>query len=168
MRTLVYKRTHTGDPDAAGRFGIHGCMGRVRAWEFDAVIGIGGIGPEPISHGIDGRITWIGLGPHKSRAMDSRGPLLTFDHFIIFDARGPRLEKLAPRLAKRMYDGRVRAMLHPTAVEAKEFGRVLRMAKNAPASAAADSTNVSRALPCRCGKKHNKKCPNHRAARGTC
>jgi len=24
-RTLVYKRTHSGDPDPAGRFGIHDC-----------------------------------------------------------------------------------------------------------------------------------------------
>jgi hypothetical protein len=31
MRTLIYKRTHTGDPDANGCFGIYDCMGRVRA-----------------------------------------------------------------------------------------------------------------------------------------
>jgi len=46
MRTLIYKRTHTGDPDANGCFGIYDCMGRVRALDFDAVIGIGGIGSE--------------------------------------------------------------------------------------------------------------------------
>ena len=39
MRTLIYKRTHPGDPDAKGRFGIYDCMGRVRAWDFEAVIG---------------------------------------------------------------------------------------------------------------------------------
>jgi hypothetical protein len=38
MRTLIYKRTHTGDPDASGCFGIFDCMGRVRALDFDAVI----------------------------------------------------------------------------------------------------------------------------------
>jgi hypothetical protein len=26
MRILTYKRTHTGDPDAQGRFGFHDCM----------------------------------------------------------------------------------------------------------------------------------------------
>lgn len=47
MRTLIYKRTHPGDPDETGRFGIHDCMGKVRSWQFDAVVGEGGIGPEP-------------------------------------------------------------------------------------------------------------------------
>ena len=42
MRTLIYKRTHPGDPDEKGRFGICDCMGRVRAWDFEAVIGVGG------------------------------------------------------------------------------------------------------------------------------
>src|SRR4051812_45820013 len=48
MRTLVYKRTHSGDPDPKmGVFGNHDCMGEVRAWPFDAVIGIGGVGQQP-------------------------------------------------------------------------------------------------------------------------
>jgi len=37
MRTLIYKRTHPGDPDREGRFGIHGCMGRVRTWRFGGI-----------------------------------------------------------------------------------------------------------------------------------
>ena len=44
MRTLIYKRTHLGDPDLFGTFGINDCMGEVRARQFDAVIGVGGIG----------------------------------------------------------------------------------------------------------------------------
>jgi hypothetical protein len=44
MRTLVYKRTHNGDPDAEGRFGIHDCMGQVRSYGYEAVIGVGGVG----------------------------------------------------------------------------------------------------------------------------
>ncbi len=40
MRTLIYKRTHSGDPDPeTGVFGNHDCMGRVKDWQFDAVIG---------------------------------------------------------------------------------------------------------------------------------
>lgn len=46
MRILIYKRTHVGDPDDSGRFGLYNCMGRVRGYDFDAVIGVGGIGNE--------------------------------------------------------------------------------------------------------------------------
>ena len=168
MRTLIYKRTHTGDPDAAGRFGIHGCMGRVRAWSFDAVIGVGGIGSEPTAYGIDGRVTWIGIGPHRARAKDPRGPLVTFDHFVLFDARGPLLHEHAPRLAKRMYDGRVRVLLHPTTEEAREIARLLRLAQNAPPSSARAASLTRRAKPCQCGKKHSPRCPNHQSAPASC
>ena len=66
MRTLIYKRTHSGDPDpVAGVFGNHDCMGSVKGWDFDAVIGIGGIGPEPKRNRIAGKLTWIGIGPHS-------------------------------------------------------------------------------------------------------
>ena len=46
MKVLVYKRTHNGDPDANGCFGAYDCMGTVRDRQYDAVIGVGGIGPE--------------------------------------------------------------------------------------------------------------------------
>ncbi len=52
MRTLIYKRTHTGDPDAQGRFGIHDCMGSVREWGFQAVVGVGGRGSQAKACGI--------------------------------------------------------------------------------------------------------------------
>ena len=56
MRTLIYKRTHSGDPDPeSGVFGNNDCMGRVKGWQYDAVIGIGGIGQEPTRYGIAGR-----------------------------------------------------------------------------------------------------------------
>ena len=65
MRTLIYKRTHSGDPDPqTGVFGNHDCMGSVRAWEFDAVIGIGGVGPEPRRHGIAGKLTYVAVVTH--------------------------------------------------------------------------------------------------------
>jgi hypothetical protein len=68
MRTLIYKRTHNGDPDPeTGTFGNADCMGRVRGWNFDAVIGVGGIGREPELEGIAGKVTWVGIGPHKVR-----------------------------------------------------------------------------------------------------
>ena len=61
-RTLVYKRTHTGDPDTNGVFGNQDCMGRVRRLPFEAVIGVGGISREPVALGIAGKINWIGIG----------------------------------------------------------------------------------------------------------
>lgn len=111
MRILTYKRTHVGDPDRAGRFGVHGCMGNVRSWEFDAVIGIGGIGNEPQSHGIAGRVTWVGRRPKKQVNASGSGQLVTFESFILLDTKGPLLSDIAPYLARRMYEGRVRTLI---------------------------------------------------------
>ena len=64
-RVLIYKRTHTGDPNTDGVFGCSDCVGRVREYGFDAVIGIGGISVMPQLQGIGGKVNWIGLGAHK-------------------------------------------------------------------------------------------------------
>lgn len=107
MATLIYKRTHNGDPDPdLGVFGCHDCMGQVRGWSYNAVIGVGGIGQEPIGEGIAGRLTWIGIGPHRTG--DLRKPTVTFDHFWYKGPHGPLLESIAPTLARRMYAGKVR------------------------------------------------------------
>lgn len=100
-RVLIYKRTHIDDPNSRGEFGCADCMGRVRGYEFDAVIGIGGHGWEPRSHGIDGKITWVGVGPHKEPFMRiaRRGPVVTFDRFALFNSKGPKLRDFAPALA---------------------------------------------------------------------
>lgn len=63
-RILVYKRTHNGDPNEIGEFGCNDCMGTVRDWNFDAVIGVGGI--SATSYKMDGKITWIGIHPLES------------------------------------------------------------------------------------------------------
>jgi hypothetical protein len=57
VRVLVYKRTHVGDPDARGRFGIHDCMGQDRSWHYDAVVGVGGLGAQPRWHHIARKVT---------------------------------------------------------------------------------------------------------------
>ena len=135
MRTLIYKRTHTGDPDRNGWFGIYDCMGRVRTWDFDAVIGVGGLGAEPISHGIDGRITWIGIGPHKISAVGGRGPLVTFDHFVLFDARGPSFIRKAPHLSRRLYANNIRVLLRDLDDrEHREVASILKLANSAKRS----------------------------------
>jgi hypothetical protein len=112
MRILTYKRTHTGDPDRSGRFGINDCMGRVRDFYFDAVIGVGGIGAEPMSLEIAQKLTWIGVGPRRSSDNEGRrGDIVTFDRFLLMDAEGPELRSVAPNLARRMYHGRSRFVL---------------------------------------------------------
>jgi hypothetical protein len=118
LNTLVYKRTHKGDPDESAIFGIHDCMGRVRSLPFDAVIGVGGKSPWPNSKDIALKINWVGIGPHKSEASSIvwsgarrpdwakvfRAPLVAFDHFVFFpDGTGPMLEDRARLLSRHMF-----------------------------------------------------------------
>lgn len=100
--TLVYKRTHHGDPGETGRFGCRGCMGKVRRWSFSEVTGIGGIGPEPVRNGIPERVNWVGIGPHPDGWL-RRGPILVFDHFHDFGTTWPLVRECMPLLARRMY-----------------------------------------------------------------
>lgn len=81
MRILTYKRTHTGDQNSAGEFGINDCMGRVRGWNFDAVIGVGGYDSGPQSYGIEGRVNWVGLNPTWTPHPQGDGLLVTFEFF---------------------------------------------------------------------------------------
>jgi hypothetical protein len=111
MRILIYKRTHVGDPDAGRQFGNEGCMGRIRGFAFDAVIGVGGISGLPTQQGIAERINWVGRRLKKSsNPIDSRGPLVSFSakDFRLFEQQGPLLSKVAPLLAKRVFDSRAR------------------------------------------------------------
>lgn len=111
MRILTYKRTHIGDPNAAGEFGVNDCMGRVRNWNFDAVIGVGGYGREPQYYGIEGRITWVGLNPKLVPNPLGRAPIIVFESFSLLDEKGPMLHRLAPLLARRMYEKKARVLL---------------------------------------------------------
>jgi hypothetical protein len=105
MRALIYKRTHPGDPNTDGVFGYEDRMGAVRGRRFDAVIGVGGIGPESQRWGIDRRVNWVGVGAHPSESIPIgfRGPLVTFDRFLLLEAQGPELQIIAPALARYMY-----------------------------------------------------------------
>jgi hypothetical protein len=110
MPTLVYKRTHNGDPDSLGCFGIRDCMGSVRSWPFDSVIGVGGQGAEAESYGIARKLSWIGVGAHKTYVRGMDNPTVTFDQFRDFGADGPLLQSIAPNLARRMYVKKARAV----------------------------------------------------------
>src|SRR5450631_3782521 len=145
MRTLIYKRTHSGDPAPQnGVFGNHDCMGRVKGWQYDAVIGIGGIGPEPMRKGIGGKLNWIGIGPHKLFDNPKRpeSPRVTFDHFWYRGENGPLLEDDYPALAKRMYEKNVRVLIHEPLTENirnlveldGDVRNILEMAKRSKAS----------------------------------
>jgi len=127
-RTLIYKRTHRGDPDDRGIFGIHDCMGQVRGWELGSAIGVGGSVPDPGHEDIAGKVTWIGLGP-EIVGRTARGPLLRFRWFRRFDEIGPKLKILAPILFAHMFvDRHVRALLSQNLQEAEkeEVKRILR------------------------------------------
>lgn len=117
MKILTYKRTHTGDPDTKGRFGINNCMGQVRNYDFDAVIGIGGIGNEAKSYDIDGKVNWVGFNPKKTNHPNGCGLLVEFEKFVLFESHGPLLNNLAPLLAKRMYQGKVRYLISGYSLE---------------------------------------------------
>lgn len=147
MRTLIYKRTHSGDPDPeSGVFGNHDCMGSVKGWQYDAVIGIGGIGPEPVRNRIDGKLTWVGIGPHKvfDNPRKPNNPRVTFDHFWYLGESGQLLEVEFPALARRMYEKNVRVLVHRPpndklggSIELdREVRRILGLAKRSRPSAA--------------------------------
>jgi hypothetical protein len=134
MKTLVYKRTHNGDPDIHGQFGIYDCMKSVRAWPYEAVIGVGGIGPEPRRKGIAEKLTWVGIGPHRTGRPDR--PLVTFDRFLYYGEEGPRLDRYAPSLANHIYGRNVRTLMSLTDREQAEVNSILALAKNVPPSRA--------------------------------
>jgi hypothetical protein len=136
MRTLIYKRTHTGDPDKQGRFGLRDCMGQVRSILFEAVIGIGGDSREPVLTGIANKLTWIGIGPHVKN-VGICGPVVMFDRFILWDSEGQDFRHLAPVLAKRFYTHPAPRFLvnDLSDIERKEVEKILKMAKDAPPSA---------------------------------
>lgn len=106
---LVYRRTHRGDPDNQHKvFGFHDCMGSVRNWkDYDAVIGVGGLKPWPGHEGIQQKITWVGIKPIRRTAgcqdvarmradhpdfTRFRGPLVTFETFVLWDEKGPSVK----------------------------------------------------------------------------
>lgn len=156
MRVLVYKRTHTGDPDReTGTFGCNGCMKEVRGWNYEAVIGVGGIGSKAQKNGIAGKVTWIGIGPHKRIVPEKRGPEVQFNHFKLFDAKGPDFRKLAPKLSKRMYDEAIRFVLHDLSdAERIEVAKLLKFAEASPPSPGLKSSvrrtrAVSKCVPTR-------------------
>lgn len=133
MRTFIYKRTPTGDPDRDGRFGVRDCMGRLRDSEFEAVIGVGGIGSQAKSQKINRKVNWIGIGPRKRKSPGKYGPVVTFSQFVLFETKGKKLKDIAPKLARRMYSEHGPRFTFNddfTEAEQAEVDRLLKMAKS--------------------------------------
>ncbi|MGD9857405.1 MAG: hypothetical protein AB7U20_20875 [Planctomycetaceae bacterium] len=140
MRVLVYKRTHNGDPDAGGRFGIYDCMGTIRDREFDAVIGVGGMGATAKRNGIAGLVNWIGIGDHRTTERCKKGwnaTIIRFDHFKDCSGDNLKFTTLAPKLARKMYQGRIRHLIvddsYPAGLLA-EVKAILDLARRSPPS----------------------------------
>jgi len=105
-RILVYKRTHSNDPSQSGCFGNRNCMGRIRDYLFDAVIGLGSEKPWRDAKAMAGKLTWVGMGPAKRKDYDENGnqvTLITFDHFWLDNNNGPSFRGVAPVLAERFF-----------------------------------------------------------------
>ena len=132
--TLVYKRTHNGDPDGSGCFGCNGCMGSVRSWPFDAVIGVGGVGRQAKDEEIAHKLTWIGIGPHRRHIAAWPDPVVYFDHYLYLGTEGPELRTIAPLLAELMYVRGCRTVMTFTDEEQEEVDRLLVLAESEPPS----------------------------------
>ncbi len=153
MRILIYKRTHTGDPDNKGRFGIYNCMGRIRNYTFDAVIGVGGIGQEPKKYGIDRKINWVGINPKKRQRVGGTGAIVTFKKFILLEEQGPLLRTLAPLLANRMYGRGARILLNGySALARAEAEAILQwaMGQTSPKSVGLKRASNAQGCPSKC------------------
>jgi hypothetical protein len=155
VATLIYKRTHSGDPDPrTGVFGNNDCMGSVRDLSFGAVIGVGGVGEEAKRNGIAGKLTWVGIGPHRHYRRDKfRGPVISFDLFRYYGTDGDALSNVAPELAKYVYGNRVRFVLGsqrlPTKAQ-REVEQLLSRVRNDPLSKRRPpSTHRSGIIVCR-------------------
>jgi hypothetical protein len=133
MRALVYKRNHNGDPDPVTvLFGCNGCMGQVRRYRFDAVIGIGGTGIRAKRAGIAEKLTWIGVDPKRAGYHEDGYPVLAFSRYWYKGEKGPLLKRVARCLARRMYASNLHFVIDDFSEdEMNDIKRLLRRAKDA-------------------------------------
>jgi hypothetical protein len=153
MVTLVYKMTHKGDPNPnLGCWGVNDCMGQVRGYDFDAVIGIGGRSWWTNQTNRAGEIVWIGLGPQQ-KSVGKRGPEIRFAHFQYFGEGELILKEIAPKLDKSMHKQRYR--LHGfSQTEQQEIDGILELAKDAkPSASLSTKTGHSRLDGKKCRRK---------------
>ena len=156
MRILIYKRTHPGDPNLDGEFGINDCMGQIREFNFDAVIGVGGKSAEPQHYGISYKINWVGIDkvPNKNRLNHNRAKSFTFTYFVLLENQGPDLQGFAPELAKRLFSKNARFVLQDLTVEEKkEAENILDWSKNQHSISYAAYRSIFDKIKCSTNKK---------------
>ena len=138
MKVLIYKRTHKGDPDNNGVFGNQDCMGKIRNWDYDAVIGIGGNAPWKEDADIKHKINWIGLDPKKINSPNKRGDVVVFSHFELYEETGVNIHETFPNLFEYMYGTRKRFDMSSDIPEEvfEEVKQILDSIKNSPSSKA--------------------------------
>lgn len=124
---LIYKRTHKNDPRENGIFGIEDCMKRVRDWQFDSVIGIGGKYPWKEDIEIAKRINWIGINATKRKSIYEHS-VVTFEKFCLFEEKGEFVEEIAPKFAEYIYNSRCRFVKSTSLND--EILRILDIAKD--------------------------------------
>ena len=142
MKVLIYKRTHKGDPDIHGVFGNHDCMGRVRDWNYEAVIGIGGKSPWKEDKDIKYKINWIGIGPKKI-GETNRGHRIVFSNFALFEENGRDIKGSFPNLFEYMYGSRKRFDMKAELPQEvlNEVIQIIDSARNSPKSLDYDTIN---------------------------
>lgn len=136
-------------------------MGRVRNYDFEAVIGVGGIGREPKTQKIDRRINWIGITPTRKTRNGTTGFVLEFKHFLLLEEHGPLLSSMAPTLAKRMYEKNVRLLLRGySTIEKREAEIILEWSKNQKQPRTFDYQQENKKTGCRKRCQPNEDCYN--------
>lgn len=137
-RILIYKRTHTGDPNESGLFGCNDCMGSVRDWSFNHVIGIGGVSPWPGDEGIAKKVNWVGIS-RKACGVSPKGHAIwAFERFILLNEHGPLLQSDYPLLYGHMLKTNRRVIISDSVFEDMyaELKAILHLAHDAPPSPA--------------------------------
>jgi hypothetical protein len=109
-------------------------MGQVRAFPFDAVIGIGGRSWWTNEIKRTGEVVWIGLDPQQMPVRGKRGPKVRFTHFRYFGEGELMLSQIAPRLDRSMHSRRFR-LYDFSRIEEEEIERILALAQAAEPSA---------------------------------
>jgi hypothetical protein len=144
MKVLIYKRTHKGDPDKNGIFGNQDCMGKIRNWDYDAVIGIGGNAPWKKDADIKHKINWIGLDPKKIYSSYKRGDEVVFSHFELYEETGVNICEKFPNLFEYMYGNRKRFDMSTDLPEEvfEEVKQILDSIKNSPSSKSFPAENI--------------------------
>lgn len=98
-RVFIYKMRVEDDPDPNCHWGVDNCMGKMRDWDYDAVIAVAGFNWEGNKSAVK-RIVWVGICPEKKPS--ENGTLVDFEVCRYFGENGPLIEEW-PSVSKRLF-----------------------------------------------------------------